>query len=117
VCVIAFVLRWRRTPGRWRALPSALLLGSRDAFVLAAATVAGQAIFIFGGLSMARAAEQVKNLIEETAGKATGDTKTEAEGKAEKAAGTVKSIVGGMKDAPKAPASRDFFCAQRRSHR
>lgn len=41
---------------------------------------------------------QVKGAIKEGVGKVTGDTKTEAEGKAEKAAGKVQNAVGGMKD-------------------
>ncbi|WP_054312478.1 CsbD family protein [Mesorhizobium sp. 1M-11] len=45
------------------------------------------------------AAKQVKGTIKEAAGKVTGDTKTQAEGKAEKAAGKVLSTVGGAKDA------------------
>ena len=34
----------------------------------------------------------------EVAGKVTGDTKTEVEGKAEKAAGKVQNTIGGVKD-------------------
>ena len=41
---------------------------------------------------------QVKGAVKEVAGKVTGDTKTEAEGKAEKAAGKVQNTVGGVKD-------------------
>jgi uncharacterized protein YjbJ (UPF0337 family) len=41
---------------------------------------------------------QVKGAVKEVAGKVTGDTKTEAEGKAEKAAGKVQNTIGGMKD-------------------
>jgi uncharacterized protein YjbJ (UPF0337 family) len=44
------------------------------------------------------AAKQVKGTIKEAIGKVTGDTKTEAEGKAEKAAGKVQNAVGGAKD-------------------
>ncbi len=47
------------------------------------------------------AAEQAKGSMKEAAGKVTGDTKTQAEGKADKAAGKVKSSVGGAKDALK----------------
>lgn len=43
-------------------------------------------------------AKQVKGSIKETIGKVTGDTKTEAEGKGDKAEGKVQSTVGGMKD-------------------
>jgi uncharacterized protein YjbJ (UPF0337 family) len=45
------------------------------------------------------AAHQVKGAVKETVGKLTGDTKTQAEGAAEKAAGKVQNIVGGAKDA------------------
>ena len=44
-------------------------------------------------------AHQAKGAVKEAAGKVTGDTKIEAEGKAEKAAGKVQNAVGGMKDA------------------
>jgi uncharacterized protein YjbJ (UPF0337 family) len=44
------------------------------------------------------AAHQAKGSVKEAAGKVTGDTKTQAEGKAEKAGGKVQSAVGGMKD-------------------
>jgi uncharacterized protein YjbJ (UPF0337 family) len=44
------------------------------------------------------AAHQVKGGVKEAAGKVTGDTKTEAEGAAEKTAGKVQNAVGGMKD-------------------
>ena len=37
--------------------------------------------------------------MKETWGKVTGDAKTEAEGKADKAEGRVQNAVGGMKDA------------------
>jgi len=43
-------------------------------------------------------AHQVKGAIKETVGKVTGDTKTQAEGAAEKAAGKVQNAVGGLKD-------------------
>jgi uncharacterized protein YjbJ (UPF0337 family) len=42
---------------------------------------------------------QVKGGLKEAAGKVTGDTRTEAEGKAEKAGGKVQNAVGGAKDA------------------
>jgi uncharacterized protein YjbJ (UPF0337 family) len=42
--------------------------------------------------------EQAKGKAKELFGKVTGDTKTEAEGKAEKTAGKVQNTVGGMKD-------------------
>lgn len=47
---------------------------------------------------VAGAAKQAKGSVKETFGKATGDTKTEAEGATEKAAGKVQSTVGGAKD-------------------
>jgi uncharacterized protein YjbJ (UPF0337 family) len=45
------------------------------------------------------AARQVKGSIKEAVGKVTGDSKTEAEGVAEKAAGKLQNSVGGAKDA------------------
>lgn len=45
--------------------------------------------------------EQAKGKVKEVAGKATGDAKLEAEGKAQKIAGKVQNTVGGMKDAVK----------------
>jgi uncharacterized protein YjbJ (UPF0337 family) len=42
--------------------------------------------------------DQAKGAVKERLGKMTGDTKTEAEGKADKAAGKVESTVGGAKD-------------------
>jgi uncharacterized protein YjbJ (UPF0337 family) len=45
------------------------------------------------------AAKQVKGSIKEALGKATGDTKTQAEGLGDKAAGKVQSGVGQAKDA------------------
>ncbi len=47
---------------------------------------------------IAGAAKQVKGSIKETFGKVTGDTKTEAEGAAEKTAGKVQNTIGGAKD-------------------
>jgi uncharacterized protein YjbJ (UPF0337 family) len=46
-------------------------------------------------------AEQAKGKVKEIAGKVTGDTKLESEGKAEKAAGKIQNTIGGMKDAIK----------------
>jgi uncharacterized protein YjbJ (UPF0337 family) len=43
-------------------------------------------------------AKQAKGAVEETAGKATGDAKLKAQGKADRAAGKVQNAVGGMKD-------------------
>jgi uncharacterized protein YjbJ (UPF0337 family) len=45
------------------------------------------------------AARQVKGSIKEAVGKVTGDSKTQAEGIAEKAAGKLQNAVGGAKDA------------------
>jgi len=45
--------------------------------------------------------EQAKGKMKEVAGKATGDSKLENEGKAQQVAGKVQNIVGGMKDAVK----------------
>ena len=42
--------------------------------------------------------DQAKGSVKETFGKVTGDTKTEAEGKADKAAGKAESAIGGAKD-------------------
>lgn len=42
--------------------------------------------------------EKAKGSVKEVAGKVTGDTKLEAEGKAQKAGGTVQNAVGGVKD-------------------
>jgi uncharacterized protein YjbJ (UPF0337 family) len=44
-------------------------------------------------------AKQAKGALKEAAGKVTGDTKLQAEGKADKAAGKVQNAVGGVKDA------------------
>ncbi|WP_431268045.1 CsbD family protein [Dankookia sp. P2] len=41
----------------------------------------------------------MKGAVKETIGKVTGDTATQAEGAAEKAAGKVQNSVGGAKDA------------------
>jgi uncharacterized protein YjbJ (UPF0337 family) len=46
-------------------------------------------------------AEQIKGKMKEVAGKATGDTKLESEGKVQKIAGKVQNTIGGMKDAVK----------------
>jgi uncharacterized protein YjbJ (UPF0337 family) len=43
-------------------------------------------------------ATQAKGKVKEVAGKVTGDTKLESEGKAEKAAGKIQNTVGGLKD-------------------
>ena len=44
------------------------------------------------------AVERAKGAAKEIAGKITGDAKLEAEGKAQKAAGSVQNAVGGVKD-------------------
>ena len=46
-------------------------------------------------------ANQAKGAIKEAAGKVTGDSKLQAEGKADKVSGTVQNAVGGAKDALK----------------
>jgi len=45
------------------------------------------------------AAQKTGGRIKEAAGKATGDSKLEMEGKKDKTVGGVKNAVGGMKDA------------------
>jgi uncharacterized protein YjbJ (UPF0337 family) len=42
--------------------------------------------------------EQAKGKAKEVAGKVTGDTKLESEGKAQKVSGKIQNTVGGMKD-------------------
>ena len=49
------------------------------------------------------ALQNAKGTLKEVAGKVTGDTKLEAEGKADKVAGKVQNTVGGVKDAVKNP--------------
>ena len=44
-------------------------------------------------------AKKVKGALKEGAGKLTGDTKLQAEGKADKVEGKVQNAVGGAKDA------------------
>jgi uncharacterized protein YjbJ (UPF0337 family) len=44
------------------------------------------------------AGKQIKGKIKDTAGKATGDTKLQGEGKADKAEGRIQNTVGGIKD-------------------
>jgi uncharacterized protein YjbJ (UPF0337 family) len=43
-------------------------------------------------------AKQLKGSVKEAIGKVTGDTKTQAEGAADKAAGKGQEVVGGAKD-------------------
>ena len=45
------------------------------------------------------AANQAKGSIKEAAGKVTGDTKLQAEGKLDKAKGQVENAIGSVKDA------------------
>jgi uncharacterized protein YjbJ (UPF0337 family) len=44
------------------------------------------------------AGDKLKGNLKEAAGKVTGDSKLQAEGKADKAGGAVKNFVGGVKD-------------------
>lgn len=44
------------------------------------------------------AAKQMKGQVKDAAGKLTGDSKLQAEGKADKAGGKVQNAVGGVKD-------------------
>ena len=46
-------------------------------------------------------AKQAKGAVKNIAGKITGDTKLQAEGKADKVEGKVQNAVGGVKDAAK----------------
>ncbi len=46
-------------------------------------------------------AKEIKGKVKEALGKAVGDAKLEAEGKAEKITGKVQNAVGGLKDAIK----------------
>jgi uncharacterized protein YjbJ (UPF0337 family) len=45
------------------------------------------------------AAKQAKGAVKDTVGKVTGDTKMQAEGKADKVEGKMQSTIGGAKDA------------------
>ena len=45
--------------------------------------------------------QQAKGKVKEAAGKATGDSKLEAEGKTQQVAGKVQNAVGGFKDTVK----------------
>jgi uncharacterized protein YjbJ (UPF0337 family) len=44
------------------------------------------------------AGKQIKGAVKDTVGKATGDSKLQGEGKADKAEGKVQNTIGGMKD-------------------
>ena len=50
---------------------------------------------------IAGAAKEIKGSVKETIGRATGDAKLEAGGKADKVEGQVQNAVGGLKDALK----------------
>jgi len=50
--------------------------------------------------------KQAKGAVKETFGKVTGDSKTQAEGNAEKVEGKVQNAVGSAKDALKEHSSR-----------
>jgi uncharacterized protein YjbJ (UPF0337 family) len=50
---------------------------------------------------VAGTAKQAAGSIKETAGKAFGDAKLQADGKSEKTAGKIQNAVGGLKDALK----------------
>lgn len=52
------------------------------------------------------AAKQVKGSIKEAVGKATGDTKTQAKGAAQKTAGKVQSSAGKVKDTARSAAKK-----------
>ena len=52
------------------------------------------------------AAKNLKGSVKETAGKALGDSKLEAEGKGDKVAGKVQNAIGGIKDALKGDKDR-----------
>jgi uncharacterized protein YjbJ (UPF0337 family) len=45
--------------------------------------------------------DQAKGSVKETAGKLTGDSKLESEGKADKLGGKIQNAIGGIKDAIK----------------
>jgi uncharacterized protein YjbJ (UPF0337 family) len=44
------------------------------------------------------AGKQIKGAVKDAVGKATGDTKLQGEGKADKAEGKVQNTIGGIKD-------------------
>jgi uncharacterized protein YjbJ (UPF0337 family) len=50
---------------------------------------------------IAGAAKETKGSVKEIIGKATGDAKLEADGKADKVEGKVQNALGGLKDAVK----------------
>ena len=48
---------------------------------------------------IAGSAKQIKGSVKETVGKAVGDRKLEADGRADKIKGKIQNAVGGLKDA------------------
>ena len=56
-------------------------------------------IFTMDKDRVAGSAKQIKGSIKEAVGKATGDAKLKASGKADKTAGKIQNAVGGVKDA------------------
>jgi len=48
---------------------------------------------------VAGSAKQIKGAVKETIGKVVGDSKLQAEGKADKAEGKMQNAIGGLKDA------------------
>jgi uncharacterized protein YjbJ (UPF0337 family) len=50
---------------------------------------------------IAGAVKEIKGSVKQTIGKATGDAKLEADGRADKGEGKVQNAVGGLKDALK----------------
>jgi uncharacterized protein YjbJ (UPF0337 family) len=50
---------------------------------------------------IAGAAKEIKGSVKETIGKAVGDAKLQADGKANKVEGKVQNAIGGLKDAVK----------------
>ena len=47
---------------------------------------------------VAGSAKQMKGAVKDAVGKVTGDSKLQAEGKSDKAAGKIQNAVGGLKD-------------------
>jgi uncharacterized protein YjbJ (UPF0337 family) len=43
-------------------------------------------------------AKEIKGAVKETIGKATGDAKLQADGKADKTEGTIQNAIGGLRD-------------------
>jgi len=53
------------------------------------------------------AAKQAKGAVKDVAGKVTGDTKMQAEGKMDKAEGKAQNAVGGVKDSARDAVDKD----------